>query len=127
MKQSVDNKPLTEQIDEATHRVQLVLNDIAAGNVAAGQLKTLLIAAAGALITASSPTLLPSQLGHNLESEEKISKKLALNRIEAAEAISVSPRTLDDLTKRGLIHPLRATGRPLYSIKELERFLHDTK
>lgn len=53
-------------------------------------------------------------------------KKLALNRIEAAEALSVSPATLDRLANRGLIFPCRATGRPLYSIAEIERFLRDT-
>ena len=52
--------------------------------------------------------------------------KLALNRVEAAEAISVSPATLDRLANRGLIFPCRATGRPLYSIAEIERFLGDT-
>jgi hypothetical protein len=52
--------------------------------------------------------------------------KLALNRVEAAEALSVSPATLDRLANRGLILPSRATGRPLYSIKEIERFLSET-
>ena len=53
-------------------------------------------------------------------------KKLALNRVETAEALSVSPATLDRLANRGLIFPCRATGRPLYSITEIERFLRDT-
>jgi DNA-binding transcriptional MerR regulator len=52
--------------------------------------------------------------------------KLALNRVEAAEVLSVSPATLDRLANRGLIFPCRATGRPLYSIAEIERFLRDT-
>lgn len=52
--------------------------------------------------------------------------KLALNRVEAAEAISVSPATLDRLANRGLIFPCRATGRPLYAIAEIERFLRET-
>ncbi len=52
--------------------------------------------------------------------------KLALNRIEAAKTIGVSPATLDRLTLRGLLRPSRATRRPLYSVKELERFLKDT-
>jgi len=39
--------------------------------------------------------------------------KLALNRVEAAKALSVSPATLDRLANRGLIFPCRATGRPL--------------
>jgi len=49
--------------------------------------------------------------------------KLALNRIEAADAIGVSPATIDRLTKRGLLRPCRATRRPLYAVKEIERFL----
>ena len=52
--------------------------------------------------------------------------KLALNRVEAAKAIGVSPATLDRLTLRGLLHPSRATRRPIYSVKELERFLIET-
>jgi hypothetical protein len=52
--------------------------------------------------------------------------KLALNRVEAAKALSVSLATLDRLANRGLIFPCRATGRPLYSIAEIERFLRET-
>lgn len=52
--------------------------------------------------------------------------KLALNRVEAAKAIGVSPATLDRLTLRGLLRPSRATRRPIYSVKELERFLKET-
>lgn len=51
--------------------------------------------------------------------------KLALNRIEAAKALGVSPATLDRLAQRGLIRPCRATYRPIYWVKELERFLKD--
>jgi hypothetical protein len=61
--------------------------------------------------------------------EERISfeaPKLALTRVEAADAINVSPATLDRFVKRGLIHPSRAGRRPLFSIAELERFLRDT-
>jgi len=50
--------------------------------------------------------------------------KLGLNRIEAA-AIGVSPATLDRLTIRGLLRPCRATYRPIYWVKELERFLKE--
>ena len=52
--------------------------------------------------------------------------KLALNRIEAAEALGLSPATIDRLTLRGLLRPSRATRRPMYSVAELERFLTDT-
>jgi hypothetical protein len=52
--------------------------------------------------------------------------KLALTRAEAAEAIGVSAVTIDRLTKRGLLRPSRATRRPLYAVKEIERFLAAT-
>lgn len=52
--------------------------------------------------------------------------KLALTRIEAAAAIGVSPATLDRLTLRGLLRPSRATRRPLFAVKEIERFLKAT-
>ena len=52
--------------------------------------------------------------------------KLALTRVEAAEAIGVTPITIDRLAKRGLLIPSRATRRPLYPVWEIERFLRDT-
>jgi hypothetical protein len=52
--------------------------------------------------------------------------KLALTRKQAAAALGISPITVDRLTKRKLLKPSRATRRPLYSVKELERFLRET-
>jgi hypothetical protein len=52
--------------------------------------------------------------------------KLALTREEAAEALGVSAITVDRLAKRRLLHPSRATRRPLYPVWEIERFLRDT-
>ncbi len=52
--------------------------------------------------------------------------KLALTRTEAAEALGVSPITIDRLTKRRLLIPSRACRRPLYSVQEIERFLRET-
>ena len=52
---------------------------------------------------------------------------IALNRERAAEFISVSPPTLDRLTKRGLLNPNRATRRPLYLVDDLKSFLEDNK
>ena len=52
--------------------------------------------------------------------------KLALTRIEAAQALGIKPLTLYRLEKRGLLHPCRATRRPLYAVAELERFLRET-
>ena len=45
--------------------------------------------------------------------------RLALNRIETAQAISQSPATVDRLTKRGLLHPCRATRRPFTPSRKL--------
>lgn len=55
-----------------------------------------------------------------------ISPKLALTRDEAAKAIGQSAVTIDRLTKRGLLHPSRATRRPIYPVWEIERFLRET-
>ncbi len=52
--------------------------------------------------------------------------KLALTRAEAGKALGLSAVTVDRLTKRGLLHSSRATGRPLYPICELERLLRET-
>ena len=52
--------------------------------------------------------------------------KLALTRVEAADALNVSPATLDRLVKRRLLRPSRALKRPLFAISELERFLRET-
>ena len=53
--------------------------------------------------------------------------KLAFTRVEAAQALGISPITIDRLAKRGLLNPSRATRRPLYSVVEIERFLSATK
>ena len=52
--------------------------------------------------------------------------KLALGRREAASALSISVESLHRLEKRGLVHPCRATRRPIFSVAELERFLKDS-
>jgi hypothetical protein len=57
---------------------------------------------------------------------KRVVPKLALTRAEAAEALGITPVTIDRLAKRGLLRPSRATRRPLYSIEEMERFLRDT-
>jgi hypothetical protein len=53
-------------------------------------------------------------------------QRLALNRVEAAHFLSISPASVDRLAKRGLLRPSRATRRPLYAVRELERFLAET-
>jgi DNA-directed RNA polymerase specialized sigma24 family protein len=52
--------------------------------------------------------------------------KLALTRIEAADALNISPATIDRLVKRGLLRPSRALRTPLFPIAEIERFLRET-
>lgn len=52
--------------------------------------------------------------------------KLALSRTEAAQALGVSPITVDRLALRGLLRPSRATRRPLYAVDEIRRFLAET-
>ncbi len=52
--------------------------------------------------------------------------KLALSRKEVAQALGVSPITVDRLALRGLLRPSRATRRPLYAVDEIRRFLAET-
>lgn len=56
----------------------------------------------------------------------EVGPKLALSRTEAAQALGVSPITIDRLALRGLLRPSRATRRPLYAIDEIRRFLTET-
>jgi len=58
--------------------------------------------------------------------KERVVPKLALTRTETAEALGITPVTVDRLAKRGLLRPSRATRRPLYSVTEIERFLKET-
>jgi hypothetical protein len=112
-----------------TEHIKTILDDITRGVLSLGQLQTLLVATTAGLVAAStvSPPPLRSQSGPKSEDGKNSVKRLSLTRVEAAEAIGVCPRTLDTLTERKLLHPSRATGRPLYPIKELERFLDETK
>ena len=52
--------------------------------------------------------------------------KLALSRKETAEALGVSPITVDRLALRGLLRPSRATRRPIYAVDEIRRFLAES-
>jgi Helix-turn-helix domain len=64
-------------------------------------------------------------MGKNLVKDSNV-PKLALTREEAAQALGLHPITISRLTERGLLHPSRATRRPLYPVTEIERFLRDT-
>lgn len=51
--------------------------------------------------------------------------RLQVTRVEAARILGCTPVTVDRLAQRGLLHPNRATRRPMYPIKELERFVRE--
>src|ERR1035441_10676884 len=51
--------------------------------------------------------------------------RLQVSRVEAARILNCAPKTVDRLRSRGLLHPNRATYRPMYPIKELERFVRE--
>jgi len=61
-----------------------------------------------------------------MKTQESLLHKIAYSRREAAAVLGISLPTLDRLAERGLIRPSRACRRPIYSHKELERFLADT-
>ena len=63
---------------------------------------------------------------NNLDTSPSKNIILALSREEAARALGVSAITVDRLAKRGLLHPSRATRRPIYPLWEVERFLRET-
>lgn len=52
--------------------------------------------------------------------------RLALTQREAAHALGVSEDSIDRLTKRGLLKPSRAIGRPMYQVSEIETMLRKT-
>lgn len=52
--------------------------------------------------------------------------KLGYGRAEAAKILGISVESLDRLVVRGLLKPSRALRRPLFSLRELERFLEET-
>ena len=51
---------------------------------------------------------------------------LSLSRDEAACALGVFAITIDRLTERGLLRATHATPRPVYPIREVERFLRES-
>lgn len=52
--------------------------------------------------------------------------RLAFSRREAADLLGISEPSLDRLVQRGLLRPSRALRRPLFTAREIERFLADT-
>lgn len=52
--------------------------------------------------------------------------KVGYNRRETAKILGVSIPTVDRLIVRGLLHPSRATRRPMFTMEELERYMRET-
>jgi len=75
----------------------------------------------------TSKPVTPSQRVEAAKLTLNLVGRLALNRTEAAAAIGVrNPITIDRLVQRGLLHPSRATRRPLFAVDEIRRFLNNT-
>jgi hypothetical protein len=53
-------------------------------------------------------------------------KRLSYTKAEAATLLGISMPSLDRLVRRGLLKPSRALRRPLFSLRQLEKFLEDT-
>jgi excisionase family DNA binding protein len=60
------------------------------------------------------------------KSEQSGATRLAYTKAEAAALLGISMPTLDRLVRRGLLKPSRALRRPLFSRRQLERFLEET-
>lgn len=53
--------------------------------------------------------------------------RLALNKLEATAALGFRhTATVDRLCQRGLLHPSRASRRPIFPVDEIRRFLAET-
>ncbi len=53
--------------------------------------------------------------------------KQVFTREEACDFLRIGKVTLWSLTKRGLLRPNRATGKPLYLREDLDRFMRDNR
>ncbi|MFT3829724.1 MAG: helix-turn-helix domain-containing protein [Opitutaceae bacterium] len=60
------------------------------------------------------------------EATDPTRERLAFSRVETAKILGLCPNSVDRLAERGLLHPSRATRRPLYPLWEIERFLRET-
>jgi len=72
--------------------------------------------------TTPTPATVQSIMRLALTTAEPVTR-LAYTAAETAAALGIKETTLWRLTKRGLLHPNRATRRPLYAVSEIERFL----
>jgi excisionase family DNA binding protein len=57
------------------------------------------------------------------DTENSVSAVTAVKTKEAAQRLSVTPKTIRSLVNRGLLKPNRSTRHLLFPIEELERFL----
>lgn len=56
-----------------------------------------------------------------------LNNRLALNVVETAAALGLRhTMTVTRLVQRGLLHPSRASRRPLFPVEEIKRFLNET-
>jgi hypothetical protein len=60
-------------------------------------------------------------------SERHYSTRIGFGPHEAAAMLGISPVSLDRLVARGLLRPSRALRRPLFTERELLRFLEETR
>ncbi len=63
----------------------------------------------------------------HLKSRPAAPHRLGYGRKESAALLGISPVSIDRLVKRGLLHPSRGLRRPLFTLRELERFLEETR
>jgi excisionase family DNA binding protein len=57
------------------------------------------------------------------KTDSSVSEVTAVKTVEAAQRLSVTPKTIRELVRRGLLKPNRATRHLLFPVAELERFL----
>jgi hypothetical protein len=68
----------------------------------------------------------PSKPSPRLQPRPILNDRLQVSRVEAARMLGFeNPITVDRLRARGLLRPNLATRRPMYPIKELERFIRE--
>lgn len=52
--------------------------------------------------------------------------KVGYSKREAAQMLGICEKSVERLVKRGLLKPSRALRTPIFSLKEVERFLAET-
>jgi hypothetical protein len=71
--------------------------------------------------------LTPAQRVEAARATLNLANRVSLTIVETAAVLGLrNPITVSRLVKRGLLHPSKATRRPLFSVEELQRFLRET-